>query len=215
MSDFFLPEWSVLLQLLITTPIVYFVVIAYVRIIGVRSTSQMNSFDWIVTVGMGAITASTIILDGVTIVEGMVSIGLLLIMQMCLTVGVRKFNWLQTLLKATPQLLWYDGEYLEDNMKKARVIKAEIFAAIRGAGYKTMEDVYAVVLETNSSLSVIPNKNDDTLGFSLADVGGLPEGLRKDLEARGEGNDQPETDREDDAEADADPEPRTRREPHR
>ena len=194
MPDYFNTDWSVYLQILFTTPIIYALVIAYIRIVGVRSTSQMNSFDWIVTVAMGSIVASTIVLRGTTLMEGAFSIMLLLLLQLALTFANRRFQWVRTVLKATPQLLFFDGHFLEDNMRGERIIRAEVYAAIRQQGYKSMEDIYAVVLETNSQLSVIPNENDDVPGFSLADVGGLPEGLREDLEKRGEEDDQPNSD---------------------
>ncbi len=186
MNAFFLPDWDNLLQIVITAPLMYVFVIGCVRVMGIRSTSQMNSFDWIVTVAIGAIFASTVILKDTMLLEGMFSILLLLLLQYLLTTIVTSFSSTRKVLKATPQLLFFKGEFLEDNMRSERIIRSEIFAVIRRNGYKSTDDIYAIVLETNALISVIPNENDDKLGFSLADVNGLPDGLKKDLEARGE-----------------------------
>ena len=67
------------------------------------------------------------------------------------------------------------------DMKKERVLKSEVYAAVRQKGLKSVKQVYAVVLETNSTISIIANDNSDELAFSLTDVQGLPEGLKKDL----------------------------------
>lgn len=179
-------DWHKLLHIAINAPIIYCLVILYVRIIGKRSTSQMNSFDWIVTVGMGSIVASTIILEGVTLLEGAFSILFLLTLQYLLTWSVRRFEWAHRLLKTSPQLLLFKGEFIRENMDRERVLRTEVFSVIRSQGFKSTDDIYAVVLETDASLSVIPNDKNDSLGFSLSSVSGLPEGLKEDLKARGE-----------------------------
>lgn len=186
MNSFFPPDWNNLLQIAITAPTVYVFLIVCVRMIGVRSTSQMNSFDWIVTVAIGSLFASTVILKDTMLVEGSFSMLLLLFLQYLLTNIVSRFESARKVIKATPQLLFFKGEFLEENMRNERIIRSEMFAVIRENGYKSINDIYAIVLETNAHISVIPNENDDELGFSLSDVNGLPDGLKQDLEARGE-----------------------------
>ena len=186
MEVYFKPDWVNILQILITAPIMYLYVIFWVRVIGIRSTSQMNSFDWIVTVAVGSVFASTIVFKQTMLIEGMVAIFVLLGLQYVLTYTVRRSQKVRNILKATPQLLFFDGKFLEENMRNERIVRSEVYAVIREAGYKSTDDVYAIVLETNAKMSVIPNENNDQLGFSLSDVDGLPDGLKKDLETRGE-----------------------------
>ena len=194
MPTWLVPSWSDVWIAMTTAVGIMFVVVFVARVAGLRTFAKMSAFDFASTVAMGSIVASTIVLRGTTLMEGAFSIMLLLLLQLALTFANRRFQWVRTVLKATPQLLFFDGHFLEDNMRGERIIRAEVYAAIRQQGYKSMEDIYAVVLETNSQLSVIPNENDDVPGFSLADVGGLPEGLREDLEKRGEEDDQPNSD---------------------
>ncbi|NJC26389.1 DUF421 domain-containing protein [Neolewinella antarctica] len=195
MYEFLQPDWVSISQILITAPLLYLVVIIGIRTVGNRSTSAMNNFDWIVTVAIGGIFASTVIIDSANLLDGVIGICLLLGLQYCLTLLVRKSKMARGWLKATPQLLVYEGKFLEDNMDAERIVREEVYAAIRDKGYKSIDDIYAVVLETNARLSIIPNKDDDQKGFSLADVGGLPDGLTKDLEDRGDGDDTDEEDR--------------------
>lgn len=182
-------DWNNLAQIAIEAPVIYFIVILYVRIVGKRSTSQMNSFDWIVTVAMGSIVASTIILVNISIVEGAFTILFLLLLQMALTWSVKRFDIMQKLVKSTPQLLFFDGEFLRDNMKQERVLETEVYAVMREHGHKSLDEVYAIVLETNAKLSIIPKDENNSIGFSLASVQGLPDGLKKDLEQQGEKDD--------------------------
>jgi len=188
MENIFASSVEDILRLLISAVIVYILIIAYIRILGKRSTSELNNFDWIVTVSLGSIVASTVILKDVSITEGGVSIFILIFLQFIVTKSMYHSEKVREIVKSTPQLLLFEGEFIEKNMKKERILKPEVYAAIRQSGLKSIKQIYAVVLETNSKISVIPNENSEELGFSLSGVQGLPDGLKDDLENRKDGN---------------------------
>lgn len=85
------------------------------------------------------------------------------------------------MIKASPRLLLFQGAFIDENLRTERVLREEIYAEIRQKGYKSIEQIYAVVLETNSKISVIGNDGSDEVGFSLSDVKGLPERLKEQL----------------------------------
>jgi len=188
MENIFASSVEDILRLLISAVIVYILIIAYIRILGKRSTSELNNFDWIVTVSLGSIVASTVILKDVSVTEGGVSIFILIFLQFIVTKSMYHSEKVREIVKSTPQLLLFEGEFIEKNMKKERILKPEVYAAIRQSGLKSIKQIYAVVLETNSKISVIPNENSEELGFSLSGVQGLPDGLKDDLENRKDGN---------------------------
>lgn len=177
-----------LLRIVISAPILYFLVILYIRIIGKRTTSQMNSFDWIVTVAMGSLFASTIILKDISLIEGAVLILILIGLQFFLTKLIVHSSQLRKIIRSTPQLLVYNGCFLENNMASERIVENEVLSAIRHRGIQNIDEVHAVVLETDATFSVI-KKVEDNASYTLADVQGLPEGLKEELEKREETKD--------------------------
>lgn len=56
-------------------------------------------------------------------------------------------------------MLYCDGNYYTETIKRKRIIESEIEAAVRGAGYTDLEEIVAVVLENDGSLSVLPKKS--------------------------------------------------------
>lgn len=183
MSDLLKVDWENILEILITAPILYLVVIACVRASGNRSTSQMNNFDWIVTVAVGGIFASTVILNNASLIEGVFGIAVLLFLQFALTQLIRKSERIKKWIRLPPHLLFYNGRFLEDNMKRQRILHEEIHSAVREAGYQHVQDIYAVVLESNARLTVIPKRNSDPPGGqALTNVKGLPDELEDRLE---------------------------------
>ncbi|RKN83501.1 DUF421 domain-containing protein [Ulvibacterium marinum] len=188
MEKFLFDNQDNLIRIAFSAPVIYAIVILYIRLVGKRATSQMNSFDWIVTVAMGSLVASTIILKDISILEGAFSILLLLLMQLILTKLMVHSSALRKVVRSSPQLLVYNGEFLEDNMASERIVKNEILSAIRHRGVQNIKEVHAVVLETDATFSVI-TKEEDNAPYTLADVQGLPEGLKEDLEKRNEKED--------------------------
>lgn len=144
-----------LLRTVFSAFIMYSAVILSVRIFGKRSTSQMNNFDWIVTVAIGSLMASGVLLSDVTVLESSAAIYALLGLQWVLTKIMINSDTATKIVKSEPTLLLHRGQLLRDAMHKERLTEAEIHAAIRTAGYSRIEDVQWVILETNSQLSVI------------------------------------------------------------
>jgi len=169
------------IRILGSAVIIYVLIIVYIRLLGKRSTSELNNFDWIVTVSVGSIVASTIILKDISVTEGGLSIFILMMLQFIITKFMYNSVTFREIVKSTPKLLFFEGEFIEDNMKKERILKREVYAAIRQNGLKSLKQIYAVVLETNSKISIINNENPEELGSSLIGVQGLPNKLIENL----------------------------------
>ena len=148
-----------LLQVLVSTPLIYVAVIVMVRVSGKRTTAQMNNFDWLVTVAMGSLIASGMISKSNSVATVAFAIAVLLVLQWIVTRSVFASDRMERLVKAEPRLLVSDGRMLEDAMKAERVASSEILAAVREAGCTHLEDVAAVVLETDGSFSVFPRSS--------------------------------------------------------
>jgi len=72
----------------------------------------------------------------------------------------------QTLIKAEPTILLYQGEFLGEAMRRQRVTREEVLAALRESGAADIDSVAAVILETDGSISVLksgPSQGPGTL----------------------------------------------------
>ena len=61
-------------RIVLTAVTVYVLIVIITKVSGKRSTSQLNNFDWIVTVMIGSLGASTILLKDIPLIEGISSI---------------------------------------------------------------------------------------------------------------------------------------------
>ena len=53
-SAIFHDGWKDYVRIGLAAPVIYLTIIAFIRLAGKRSTSQMNNFDWVVMVALGA-----------------------------------------------------------------------------------------------------------------------------------------------------------------
>ena len=159
-STWFFDGWDSVARVAACAPVVYALVIAGVRVSGKRSTSQMNNFDWIVTVAIGSVVGSAMVLEDVAVVTAVVAVGILLGLQYAVTSATSRWAWAQGAVQATPTVLLYRGAFQDAALRAERVTEQEVMAAIREAGLAGSDAVHAVVLETDASLSVVPTPDD-------------------------------------------------------
>ena len=163
-----------LTRILATAPVMYFAIIFLVRASGKRSTSQMNNFDWVVTVAMGSIGASSIVNGSVTVAEAVLAIATLLFLQYVVTRTILVFPLAATVFKPRPRLLVHRGELLPESLWYERIATAEIEAAVRSSGLTEIAQAELVILETDATFSVIPKVKEGHVDTGLDGIAGVP-----------------------------------------
>ena len=115
----------------------------------------MNNFDWIVTVAMGSIVGSGIILKDVTLSESAFAVFVLLAVQWGVTKALMHSEHVRAVVKAEPRVLARHGTYIRSAMEEERITEQEVQSALREAGLRDLSQTEAVVLETDASISVL------------------------------------------------------------
>jgi len=151
--------WGDLGRLFVVGPLAYIVLVAVLRISGARTLSKLNAFDLVVTVALGS-TLATVLLDtSVSFAEGVLALALLVLLQF--VVGRSSVRWrlVERLVKSDPVLVYCD-RFLDAPMRRVRVTEDEVRQAVRGTGRASLDEVAAVVLETDGTLSVLSSVPD-------------------------------------------------------
>lgn len=168
-------SWIRLAEISVNAVLFYILIIVMVRIVGKRTTSQLNNFDWIINVAVGSLAASGILLRNVASVDAMIAIAVLAACQYGTTHLVQRSKLVASAVKAEPTLLTHKGKFLRDAMERTRISEEEIKTALRRNGLTENAGANWVVLEPNVELSVIP-RQDVTWenAEALADVSAPP-----------------------------------------
>ncbi|QYH19716.1 DUF421 domain-containing protein [Corynebacterium aquatimens] len=160
MPEIFLSEWGTIASTVVKGLIIYVTLIVMLRISGKRSLSKFNIFDFIITIAIGSIFASTLTTQDLKLAQSVTAIVVLLGGQWLISRLAFRSDGFERLIKADPALLFFSGEYLLDTMRTERVTKREILQAVRNSGAASLDDVQAVILETDGTISVIAASGD-------------------------------------------------------
>lgn len=164
MEHIFFDNGQALIRTVVIGVLAYVSLIGLLRLFGKRTLSKMNAFDFVVTVALGSILATILLNKDVTLSQGVLALALLIGMQFIVTWTSLRIRWVRKLATGEPTLLLYRGRFLSDALRWTRVTEDEVRAAVREAGIATLDEVKAVVLETNGSFSVV--RSDEGSGES-------------------------------------------------
>ena len=154
MADAIFNGWDGVLRILLIAPAAYVALILILRMSGKRTLAKLNAFDFIITIAIGSTLASVITSSTLSLVDGLVALGLLVGMQFIVTAASVRLPWVNDVVKAEATLLVRKGELLPGAMRRQRITSDEIEAAIRQSGGRGVQDAEAVFLETDGSLAV-------------------------------------------------------------
>ncbi len=171
----FFNSWADIGRVLLVGPLAYLTLLLMLRVSGKRTLSKLNAFDFIVTVALGSVLASTLLSKDVALAESVAALAVLIVGQFIITYLSVRSKRFQDFVKGEPTLLYYKQRFLEAQMRRARVTKEEVRAAVRASGQGSLEQVGAVVLETDGSLSAVGDSESSASGW-LANVAEPGEG---------------------------------------
>lgn len=174
----FFDSWQGLGRVLIVGVLAYAALVVLVRLSGNRTLTKLNAFDLVVTVALGSTLATVLLSKSVALAEGVLALALLIFLQFAITwLSVRSPRF-QALIKAEPKLIVHRGRFLDGAMKAQRITREEVMAALRANGTADVAEVAAVILETDGSISIVPDGAASGTGASALAGVHVPEDAR-------------------------------------
>ncbi|WP_026463954.1 DUF421 domain-containing protein [Adhaeribacter aquaticus] len=144
-----------LIKIIVVGSLTYIGLIIILRITGKRTLTQMNAFDFIVTVALGSTLATATLSKDTPLAEGLTGLGLLILLQFLVSWLYVRVPFFSRLIKSEPRLLFYQGEFKSKAMQHERITREELLQAARNQGILSLSQIEAIVLETNGKFSII------------------------------------------------------------
>ncbi len=155
MENIFFDNWESIIRTVCLTVLGYISMILLLRVSGKRTLSKMNAFDFVVTITLGSSLATLSLTKSVSLADGIVAFSLFIILQYLLTWLSVRVKKIKSLITSSPTLIFYNGEFLHDVMKKQRITVEEVFSAGRQNGISNLDNVDIIILETTGDVTVI------------------------------------------------------------
>ncbi|PRP99281.1 DUF421 domain-containing protein [Enhygromyxa salina] len=169
MNSILFDGWDTLARTVTLGVLGYASLVVILRVAGKRTLAKMNAFDLVVTIALGSTLATLLLSKDTPLAQGVVGLLVLIGLQFVISWASVRVRWVRRIVSSEPTLLLYRGGYLPGMLRRSRVTTEEVRAAVRSAGHAAIEQVHAVVLETDGSFSVIA-QDDAIEASSLAGV---------------------------------------------
>ncbi|MFN3442069.1 MAG: DUF421 domain-containing protein [Rhizobium rosettiformans] len=147
--------WPGIARTLLVGTLAYVTLVLFLRISGKRTLSKLNAFDLVVTVALGSTLSAILLQESIALAEGATALGLLILLQYLVTFASVRSNSVAKLIRSEPTLIVRSGSFCHDAMMRQRITEDEIMSAVRSNGSQGLDEVEAVVLESDGTLSII------------------------------------------------------------
>jgi uncharacterized membrane protein YcaP (DUF421 family) len=174
-----LSNWASLVRTAVLVVGSYLCLVGMLRIAGKRTLSRLDPADFVITTALGSSMASIAIAHDGSLSLGAVTFAAFIFVQWLVNRWQSRSRIARMLVKPTPRLLFFRGEFRRDTMRHESIAEHEILMAIRKHGHAALAQIEAVVLEPDSSLSVIPRARAGSDLGALSNVDGAPEEARE------------------------------------
>lgn len=148
-----------MLEILLRTLTVYFVVLIGVRLTGKREVGQMTPFDLTLLLLLSNSVQNAMTGPDNSLVGGIVAAVTLLLLNYAIAEGAGVNRKFRRFVQGQPSLLIHDGQLIASHMAKEHVTSDEIMRALREHSIASINDVALAVLEVDGSISIL--KYDD------------------------------------------------------
>ncbi len=147
--------WELVPWVLFSVAAAYFAILLYTRIVGLRSLSKMSAADFIMTLAIGSIFASTVSLSSPSLLIGLTALAAIYFGQWLVASLRRRSKLISKLVDNDPILLMAGSNILDHNLKRANVTRNDLFSKLREANALNYDQVLAVVFESTGDISVL------------------------------------------------------------
>jgi len=149
-----IPWWEIVLR----ATIVYFVLLALLRLSGKRTVGQFTPFDLLVLVLLGDAVQGSMIAGDESLQGGLILAGTLLGWNRLVGFVTARSEPLAKLVEGTADILARNGEVFHDAMKSANLTLDDLEEAMRDHSVPSINKIRLAVLEKDGKITVLKKK---------------------------------------------------------
>jgi uncharacterized membrane protein YcaP (DUF421 family) len=154
MSDAFdlsMPWWHYLLR----ACVVYFVLLAMIRVSGKRSMGQFTSFDMLLVVLLGNAVQNALLGADTTVGGGLILAATLIALNWGVGYVSSRSDRAERLFEGVPVVLARDGHVYREILKRELVSRADFHKAMRENDCAEVDQIGLAMLETNGHITIL------------------------------------------------------------
>ncbi|WP_068505621.1 DUF421 domain-containing protein [Paenibacillus kribbensis] len=143
------------------TLLMYFIVYLVMRLMGKREIGKLSVFDLVISIMIAEIAVFSLEDIKRPLYEGLIPLGVLLILQIGISYFSLKSRRLRLLFDGRPSVLYSNGQLNKDEMAKQRYNLDDLLLQLREQNFESLDEVECVILETTGKLTVVAKDDKD------------------------------------------------------
>ena len=149
------PVW----QIVVRSLVVYLAVFAGFRLTGKRELGQMTIFDLVLILLIANAVQNAMVGPDVSLGGGLIAAGVLLAVNRILAEARLRSPLANRLFEGQPTVLVERGRLMTGQIRRQGLSEEDLRMAMREHGIDKLDDVQLAVLETDGSISIVPNSS--------------------------------------------------------
>ncbi len=154
-------EWSFLLETVLRTSIMFFIIIFGLRLLGKRGVKQLSIFELVVIIGLGSAAGDPMFYKDVGILPALVVFTMIIALYSIITYLIGKSKKFEKLVEGKPICLIDQGVFCIEDFRKEALGEDEFFAELRLKGVSHLGQIEKAIEEISGEVSVFYFKDQD------------------------------------------------------
>jgi len=146
------------MDLIFRAAVAFVFILFIIRVTGRRELSSMEPFDLIMLIVLGDLVQQGITQSDYSLTGALLVISVMALLTALVSFLNFRFRWVRPVLEGRPVVLIERGRVLEENVRRERLTTEELEEQARVQQIESIEKVRLAVLETNGSISYIPEE---------------------------------------------------------
>ena len=146
------PWW----HLIARAAIIYIFLLILLRLTGKRQVGQLAPFDLVMLLVISNTVQNAMNAGDNSVSAGLILATVVVSINYVVAFATYRSKRLEALIEGEPLVLIHDGRVNERALRRQRLTRHELMAALREAGCAAIDEVQAAILENNGRISVVP-----------------------------------------------------------
>ena len=154
MFELAMPWWAFVLR----ACVVYFILLAMIRMTGKRTMGQFTPFDMLLVVLLGNAVQNALLGADTSVGGGLLLASTLIALIWTVGLASARSAKVERWVEGSPVLLAREGQVYRDVLRRELISREDFEKAMREAGCLDMADIRLAVLENNGHITVVPRQ---------------------------------------------------------
>lgn len=133
----------------------YLFLVLIVRVLARRPGAQMTPFEFVLVFLIGGIIILTTVANDISITNCFGAVVVICLMHRLISHLKQRFPRMGAWVDGAPVVVLKDGQWQTESMDAMRIDDADVMAAARSKGVRTLDQIKYAIVERNGAISII------------------------------------------------------------